>query len=366
MTQAQPTFSVCIPNYNYGHFIGETIQSVLDQTYPLFEVIIADNASTDNSVEVIRSFNDDRIRLVENRYNIGFAPNLQRATMYAQNDFINLLSSDDQMKPDALETYVEIIREMSDQAERLVLYSDVDTFDNDGHVTGAVRKAPDGFYIHTIPFSQNGDQPAPIVDAPSYSVYRGLDVLADSLRRLKTFAPFLSTVYSRALWEAVEGYNSVRTIGPDKFFNYKLLAQDPVVVHVPRTLFRYRAHISPNRASQDSNLKQPIDDYLYTIEYKDDYLKTLGLSRRDLIRAFLDRVCLRSGLSHLGRRNYAQAFRLLMFAFASYPGETLRLSKTYALLFLLLLGPLSSRWLAPTLYGMRARANAAASDITDV
>ena len=93
----EPTFSICIPNYNYGRYIGDTIQSVLDQSYPHFEIIVADNASTDNSVEVVQSFNDPRIRLVQNRYNVGFGPNLQRATMHARHDFVNLLSSDDQM-----------------------------------------------------------------------------------------------------------------------------------------------------------------------------------------------------------------------------------------------------------------------------
>ena len=57
------SFSICIPNFNYAQYIGETIQSVLDQTYQNFEIIIADNASTDNSVEVVQSFDDNRIRL---------------------------------------------------------------------------------------------------------------------------------------------------------------------------------------------------------------------------------------------------------------------------------------------------------------
>ena len=51
-----PSFSICIPNYNYGRYIGETIQSILNQTYQNFEIIVTDNASTDNSVKEIKSF----------------------------------------------------------------------------------------------------------------------------------------------------------------------------------------------------------------------------------------------------------------------------------------------------------------------
>ena len=56
--QNTPFFSICIPNYNYARYVGETIQSVLDQSFQDFEVIVADNASTDDSVQVVRSFQD--------------------------------------------------------------------------------------------------------------------------------------------------------------------------------------------------------------------------------------------------------------------------------------------------------------------
>lgn len=336
----QPTFSICIPNYNYGRYIGETIQSVLDQSYPYFEIIVADNASTDNSVEIVQSFKDERIRLIRNHYNIGFAPNLQRVTMYARNDFINLLSSDDQMKPNALEVYADILTRLGDEACRTVLFSEVEAFNERGQITLIIRKAVHGVYNEFLPPLSDSASSRDDHEIP-YEVYRGRDVLKDSLSRLKSFAPFLTVVYPRVLWEAVEGYNSVRTIGPDKHFNYKLLSLDPLVVFVPLVLYRYRDYQSDNRAVQSKTLKQPIDDYLYTLEFSEEYLRSLGLSRKQLIRTFLDRVCLKDGLSELSRRNYSQAFRLLVFAFASYPKRALCMPKTYALMALLALGPLS-------------------------
>ncbi len=104
-----PLFSICIPNYNYAHYIDQTIDSVLSQTFQDFEIIIADNASTDNSLEVIQSYDDPRIKLVLNQYNVGFAPNLDRATENTTGQYILLLSSDDIMKPGALTRYAEAI-----------------------------------------------------------------------------------------------------------------------------------------------------------------------------------------------------------------------------------------------------------------
>lgn len=337
-----PTFSICIPNYNYGHFIGKTIESVLNQTYPNFEIIIADNASSDDSVKVIESFNDKRIHLIKNNYNIGFAPNLQKATMFAKNDFINLLSSDDLMKPKALETYAKIILENVRTHKDMVLISDAELIDSENKVNGHIHRSKlTNEYQHFTGaedqyFIKNYDPSGAQVE-----IFSGLEILKYNLSLLRNFAPFLTIVYSRNLWQKIEGYNAVRTIGPDKFFNYKLLEQNPDVFYVPLSLYQYRIHVSTNQKSQKTNLKQQLDDYLYTLEYSDQFLSSLGLSRSKLTNSFLNRVCLKNGLTELVYGSYEQAFRMLAFALATYPRESIRLVRFYQLLGLLITGPFS-------------------------
>ena len=358
---SDPTFSICIPNYNYARFLGDTIQSVLDQTYPHFEIIVADNASTDESVAVVESFDDERIRLYKNNYNIGFAPNLQRATMYAKNDYVNLLSSDDRLKPDALATYAEALRAQGERASRTVLMSDVEAID------------PEGKLLYTLATDEASFQPL-VGGLPDrgtnghvdYQVFRGHEVLAITLRQLRTFAPFLSIVYPRAMWEAVEGYNSVRTVGPDKHFNYKLLSQDPDVVYVRRPLFQYRVHQSPNKAAQQQTLKRQIDDYLYTMEFDDEFLQSIGLEREDLVRVLVDNVCLKNGLTQLVYGTYAQAVRMLAFSMAAYPKETLKRPRAYALAGLLALGPVGPA-IARPLYRLYRKLNGTpAEDVAEI
>ena len=59
--QKFPTVSVIIPTYNRAHLVGRAIKSVLEQTYQDFELIVVDDGSTDNTEEVVRAFNNNRI-----------------------------------------------------------------------------------------------------------------------------------------------------------------------------------------------------------------------------------------------------------------------------------------------------------------
>lgn len=59
-----PLVTIAIPSYNHAKYIGETIQSALDQTFQDFEILIVDDSSTDNTLEIIKKFTDSRIRLI--------------------------------------------------------------------------------------------------------------------------------------------------------------------------------------------------------------------------------------------------------------------------------------------------------------
>ena len=65
-----PKVTVCLPTYNRAHYLREAIESVLSQTFQDFELLICDNASTDETSEVVKSFRDARIRYVRHSRNI--------------------------------------------------------------------------------------------------------------------------------------------------------------------------------------------------------------------------------------------------------------------------------------------------------
>lgn len=92
-------FSIIIPNYNNGEWISKTIESVLNQTYKNWEMYIVDDMSTDNSIEVINKYKDDRIQLIQNQiklYNGGSRNiGILKAKESNLNGYLVFIDSDD-------------------------------------------------------------------------------------------------------------------------------------------------------------------------------------------------------------------------------------------------------------------------------
>lgn len=84
-----------MPVYNAEEFLKESIHSILDQTFSDFELLIGDDGSTDRSLEIIRSFNDNRLILIRNDRNQGIANTLNRLIDASRGEFIARQDSDD-------------------------------------------------------------------------------------------------------------------------------------------------------------------------------------------------------------------------------------------------------------------------------
>lgn len=95
-----------MPVYNAGKYLAEAIDSVLSQTFRGFELLIINDGSTDNSVQIIKSYSDERIRLVENESNIRLIATLNRGIELAKGEYIARLDADDVCLPQRLEKQV--------------------------------------------------------------------------------------------------------------------------------------------------------------------------------------------------------------------------------------------------------------------
>lgn len=116
-----PTVSVIIPTYNRAHVLGRSIQSVLNQTYQDFELIVVDDGSSDNTEEVVRNFNDIRIKYIRHDKNRGVSAARNTGIKAAQGEYIAFNDSDDEWLSHHLEKLMLAFEKASPQTG--VVYS---------------------------------------------------------------------------------------------------------------------------------------------------------------------------------------------------------------------------------------------------
>ena len=93
------TLSVVMPNYNHAHYIGEIIEAILSQSFKPKEVIVVDDGSTDNSVDIIQKFvrRDNSIIFLRNEHNMGIFVSLNKALEHVSGDYIYFSAADDKI-----------------------------------------------------------------------------------------------------------------------------------------------------------------------------------------------------------------------------------------------------------------------------
>ncbi len=124
-----PLVSVVIPAYNHEKFVATTIESVLNQSFQNFEIVVVDDGSTDRTAEVVQNYDDCRIIYVHQKNQDAYNA-INRGMGMARGNFISILNSDDVYASNRLERLLEIQK----QTGALCLFSDVTPIDDSGDV----------------------------------------------------------------------------------------------------------------------------------------------------------------------------------------------------------------------------------------
>lgn len=101
--------TVLMPTYNVAPFVREAIESVLRQSYRDFELLVIDDCSSDETIEVVRTIDDARIRIVQNEKNLGLAENLNRGLSHINTEYVARMDGDDIAEPFWLEREIAIL-----------------------------------------------------------------------------------------------------------------------------------------------------------------------------------------------------------------------------------------------------------------
>jgi glycosyltransferase involved in cell wall biosynthesis len=325
-----------MPLYNAARFLPDAIEGILHQTYREIELIIVDNCSTDGSYEIADRYAaaDPRIRLSRNRYNVGYAGNLDKASSLARGNLMLIHCADDTAEPVAIERMVSVFDRPDVNPANTIVMADVFVMTREGRREYVVTRRSDGFINTSVPLDKYRQH-------SRLDRFTGVTALADAMSRLRTVGWVGAIMYARELCEAVEGVRSTRILNPDKHYLYKLLSRNPEVIWIHEPLFSWRQHEENQTALERAQgaIKQSLDDYIYTFEYPTATLTQWGVERGAMIQAFIDRGCLRKALAEIAHGSRLLALRYLFFALAAYPSTALANAKFYVAALGVLFGP---------------------------
>lgn len=145
--------SIIMPSYNTANYIGESINSVINQTYKNWELIIVDDCSTDNTDEIVNKFlKDERIKYLKNEKNSGAAISRNKALREAKGRWIAFLDSDDLWVPEKLEKQINFM-EKNNHSFSYTFYEEIDERGNNLNirVLGPKKITKFGMYNYCWP-----------------------------------------------------------------------------------------------------------------------------------------------------------------------------------------------------------------------
>ncbi len=224
-----PLVSVVIPNYNYARYLGLRLESVLSQTFQDFEIILLDDASTDNSVEVINGFADNpKVSGIEiNRSNTGSPfKQWEKGISMARGKYVWIAEADDLATPYFMESCVGI---MENDSKVNVVKSMSRLIDSDGNHLDCNPYTPGYIYDYSK-------------DDGRVSIYPGDEYIAERMLRINGFYNASGVMFRKEAWRKLEdrSYRDFRYAGDWLFWG--LLMHGGRVAEIGEKMNIFRIH----------------------------------------------------------------------------------------------------------------------------
>ena len=205
----KPVVTIVLPTYNRARYLRESIDSCRRQTYENLELIVVDDASTDNTAEVLNSIPDERVVVLRNEQNLGAARSRNVALGRARGEFIALMDSDDRCAPGRLARQVECLQ---GHGELAAVSTRAKVIDEGGRPTGELYRTP--------------CDPA--------------EIREEALRRPGIPAHAAAMIRTGAL-QTLGGYRPFRYVEDYDLF-LRMTDKEPCIAVIPEYLYELRRH----------------------------------------------------------------------------------------------------------------------------
>ena len=236
-----PLVSIIIPVYNAKNFVIESIESVVNQSYPNLEIIISDDCSTDGTQEVIKSYLKDKdssqFKVFLNQENLGVTKNFRQCFNACTGEYIAIHAGDDVMLSDKIRTQVEF---MKNKPTCVITYHNIEVFDSE---TNKVL-----YYYNSI--FQNIPRSGDVRKFIKYYCFSGL-----------------SSVMIRKSSFSDHGYSDTLLVAPDWLMCVETLLKGGNVLYINKVLTRYRRHKNNITNKSSSFFSQAHLDTLNSMSY---------------------------------------------------------------------------------------------------
>ena len=216
-----PKVSVIIPSYNHARYVSQAVNSVLEQSEPDLELIVVDDGSTDESLNILYSFDDHRMCVIE-QANQGTHAAINAALERASGRFLAILNSDDVYHCQRLEKLVSVLEH---DPQVSLAGSHIEVIDANGKTLGLKR-------------GYQSFEPWPL-EAPERSFRAGEDLRAALLTE-NFWATTSNCVFARGWYETVGGFRPLR-YAHDWDFALRMAEKGRLFLH-PEALLKYRVH----------------------------------------------------------------------------------------------------------------------------
>src|SRR5574344_2088430 len=300
-----PLVSFVVTSYNYENFITKTLESIKNQTYKNFEIIVVDDKSTDNSVNIIKDFisnnQDLKIILYEHEQNEGQLRAIQTGLKHSNGQFISFIDSDDVITKDYATAHIK-----------------VHMATNVAFTSSQITEIDENDEIHTL-HSPSSPQNKQCADIKNLNELLNVDIENLNFKVLDAkatpfggwfWSPDSSAMFRKSAIEILEEYPdfSKWKIFPDKFiFNIANLIGGSAVIYVP--LVGYRRH--KNNAGKSSYVSG-------NKKFNNDFTTELNIKNNLKIRpAALKFIIKKRQIFYekFGKKNTAKLFLTVLFSY---------------------------------------------------